>query len=263
MFKRWIVAAIVLGSTTANAAGKVEQIRARGKLIISVKNDAKKPHKDPAHFNKRGFEIELAHAITRRIMGDESKVELRILARPVRLPMLSSGAVDLVISMIPVTPDNAGQCEFSHPYFSSGLSLLLLDRAEPISLNDLAGKTIAFRKQSFNNYAAELQRIGDERGVKLTIRTYPTFEEAVNAVSRGEAAAMGGNFVDLDTFRKPNAGFKVNAQLLEELRVAVAVRKGDADLLQIVNETIDNLKKTGELKRMTEKWQLPYLLPAS
>jgi ABC-type amino acid transport substrate-binding protein len=134
--------------------------------------------------------------------------------------------------------------------------------ARPMSLKDLAGKTIAFREQSFNNYGAELQRIADEGGVKLTVRYYPSFADAVAAVGKGEAVAMGGNFVDLDAYRKAHAGFRVNATLLEERRVAVAVKKGDADLLRVVNETIDGLKKTGALKRMTDKWHLPYLLPA-
>jgi putative glutamine transport system substrate-binding protein len=264
MLSRLVVTAlvfVVFASTPASADGKIEQIRARGKLIVSVKNDAKHAHKDPAHFQKRGFEVELTHAITRRLFADESRVELRILARPVRLPMLVSGAVDMVISMIPITAQNASECELSHPYFSSGLSLLTPANVQPMSLTDLAGKTIAFRKQSYNNYGAELQRIADERGVKLQIRYYPTFEDAAKAVTAGEASAMGGNFVDLDTYQKDHAGFRVNRALLEERQVAVAVRKGDADLLRLVNETIDDLKRTGELKRMTEKWHLPYLLP--
>lgn len=255
--------AILLCLCAPAAAGKLEEIRARGKLVVSVKNQgaaAPELHKDPAHFQKRGFELELARAIAKRLFGDESRVELRILPRPVRLPMLASGAVDLVISMIPVTADNAAQCELSHPYFSSGLSLLLPAGAPPLGAAELADKTIAFRKQSFNNYGAELERIARERGVALRVRYYPTFDDAVKAVAAGEAAAVGGNFVDLDAYRKEHPGFVVNADLLEERRVAVAVKKGDADLLRLVNQTIDDLARSGELKRMTEKWHLPYLL---
>lgn len=263
MLTRLIVPAILLASTVASADGKLAQIRARGTLIVSVKNDAKHAHKDPAHYQKRGFEIELANAIAHRILGDAAKVELKLLSRPVRLPMLATGAVDLVISMIPVTTENASQCEFSHPYFSSGLSLLTSAGTKPMSVNDLAGKTVAFRKQSYNQYGAELQRIADERGVKLTIRYYDSFEAAAKAVSSGEAVAMGGNFVDLDAYRTQHPGFNVNADLLEQRQVAVAVRKGDADLLRVVNETIDDFRRSGELKKMTEKWKLPYLLAAS
>jgi putative glutamine transport system substrate-binding protein len=260
---RAIGLALMFLSGAANAAGKVEQIRARGKLIVSVKNDANKPHKDPAHFQKRGFEVELAQAFARHILGDNSKLELKILARPARLPFLATGAVDLVVSMIPMTTENVGQCDFSHPYFSSGLSLLLPVPAHPMKLADLDGKTIAFRRQSFNNYGAELQRIAAENGIQVTIRYYPSFDDVAKAIASGEAVAMGGNFVDLDAYRGAHPGFIVNDKLLEERLVGVAVRKGDADLLKLVNETIDELKRTGELKRMTEKWHLPYLLPST
>jgi aspartate/glutamate/glutamine transport system substrate-binding protein len=253
----------LLTPLSARAGGELDRIRARGRLIVSAKNDAHKAHRDPAHFQKRGFEVELAHKITAHILGDESRVELRNLARPVRLPMVAQGAVDLAVSMIPVTTENQRQCDFSHPYFASGLSLLMPAAATPLSLGALDGKTIAFRKQSYNDYGAELARIAGERGVKLTVRYYGNFDEAVAAVARGEAAAMGGNFVDLDTYRKDHAGLTVNDKLLEQRLVAVAVKKGNDELLRVVNETIDELRRSGELKRMTDRWHLPYLLPAS
>jgi putative glutamine transport system substrate-binding protein len=252
---------LLLLSSTARAEDRLAAIVARQKLIVSVKNDAKKPHRDPAHFQKRGFEVELSRALARRIVGDESRLELRMLARPARLPMLASGAVDLVVSMIPVTDENTTQCDFSHPYFASGLSLLLPEGKRVGNLAELAGATVAFRKQSFNDYGGELSRVAAERGVKLTVRYYPSFDAAVEAVRRGEALAMGGNFVDLDTFAKSRPGFSVNKRLLEERLIAVAVRKGDASLLRVVNETIDELKRSGTLRRMTDKWRLPYLLP--
>lgn len=261
MLRRSVLALVLLVAAAARADGGLASIRARGKLIVATKNDARRPHKDPAHFEKRGFELELAHAIARRLFGDPSRLEVRILSRPVRLPMLAAGAVDLVISMIPVTADNQRQCDFSHPYFASGLSLLLQKGARPLRLADLAGKTIAFRKQSYNRYGDELERLAGARGVALAVRYFATIDEAAAAVARGEVAAMGGDFVDLDAYRQAHAGFYVDDTLLEARRVAVAVRKGNVELLGLVNATIDELERTGELRRMTQKWHLPYLLP--
>ena len=119
------VACVLLGAATPARGDKLADIRARGTLIVSVKNDAQHAHKDPAHFDKRGFEVELVHLFAKKIVGDASKVDLRILSRPVRLPMLVAGSVDLVVSMIPVTPENSTQVDFSHPYFAQGLSLLV------------------------------------------------------------------------------------------------------------------------------------------
>jgi len=256
-----LVAASLI-TTTATARGdKLADIVARGTLIVSVKNDAQHAHKDPAHFDKRGFEVELVHLLAKKIVGDERKVELRILSRPVRLPMLVAGSVDLVVSMIPVTPQNASQVDFSHPYFAQGLSLLVRAGAPRLTLADLDGKTIAFRKQSFNDHGGELVRLAAEHGVKVTVRWFPSTDAAATAVAKGEVAAMGGNFVDLDAYRKEHAGFTVDASLLDERLVAVAVKKGEPELLRIVNETIHQLRSSGELKRLTAKWHLPYLLP--
>src|SRR5437764_12403851 len=64
-----LVAAALLPAA-ARADAKLDAIRARGKLIVSVKNDAQRTHKDPAHQQKRGFEVELARALARHILGD-------------------------------------------------------------------------------------------------------------------------------------------------------------------------------------------------
>src|SRR5512146_105844 len=158
-----VAAAVIVALASAAArADRLAEIRARGRLIVSVKNDAKHAHKDPAHFDKRGFELELAGLLAKQLVGDEHKLEPRMLARPLRLPMLAAGSVDLVLSMIPVTPQNAAQVDFSHPYFASGLTLLVRAGAARLTLAQLAGKTVAFRKQSFNDYGGELQRIARE-----------------------------------------------------------------------------------------------------
>jgi putative glutamine transport system substrate-binding protein len=255
-----LVVALVAACTAAARADRLADIRARGRLIVSVKNDAKHPHKDPAHFDKRGFEVELAHTLAQKIVGDGDKLELRMLARPVRLPMLAAGQVDLVVSMIPVTPENEAMVDFSHPYFASGLTLLVKAGAPKLALADLAGKTVAFRKQSFNDHGGELLRISKEHGVTVAVRYYPSMDAAAEAVTRGEAAAVGGNFVDLSAYAREHAGFAVDATLLEPRQVAVAVKKGEPALLRAVNDTIDGLRASGALARLATRWHLPYLL---
>jgi ABC-type amino acid transport substrate-binding protein len=95
----------------------------------------------------------------------------------------------------------------------------------------------------------------------VVVRYYPSFEAAAAAVTSGEAIAMGGNFVDLDAWARAHAGFAIDARPVDERPVAVAVAQPNLELLRAVNDTIDELKRTGELRRMTQKWHLPYLLP--
>lgn len=252
-------AILVLCASTARA-DRLAEIRARGRLIVSVKNDARHPHKDPAHFDKRGFEVELAGLLAKKLVGDAGKLELRMLARPLRLPMLAAGSVDLVLSMIPVTRENAAQVDFSHPYFASGLTLLVRAGAPRLTLAELAGKTVAFRKQSFNDYGGELSRMAQAHGVQVAVRYFPSEAAAAAAVARGEVAALGGNFVDLEAWAREHSGFAVDATLLEPRQVAVAVKKGEPALLRAVNDVIDELRRSGALARLAARWHLPYLV---
>jgi putative glutamine transport system substrate-binding protein len=260
VFRLRLALVALLVAAPALAGEKLDEIRARGRLIVSVKNDAARPHKDPAHAQKRGFELELVRALARRLVGDERKVELRVLARPARLPMLGAGGVDLVVSMIPVNATTAAQFALSHPYFVGGVSLMAKKDAPYTGLDGLASQTVALLKQGFNDYGVELQRIAAHRRIPLTTRYFPTFDDAAGAVIAGEAAAMVSNLVDLDAYLRTHDGFRLVGEPLEPRPCAVAMQKGDAELLGAVNETIDRLKQSGELKRMAERWQLPYRL---
>ncbi len=253
-------AAFVALTAAAARADRLADIRARGRLLVRVKNDAKHVHRDPAHADKRGFELELAHLLAKKIVGDESKLELRTFPRPMRLPMLAAGSVDLVVSMIPVTKENAATVDFSRPYFATGLTLLVRDGAPPSTLADLAGKTVAFRKQSFNDYGGELSRVAKAHGISVGVRYFASIADAAAALSRGEVAAVGGNFVDLDAWARAHAGFAVDARLLAPEQVAVAVKKGEPALLAAVNETIAELRASGALPRLAARWHLPYLV---
>ena len=238
-------------------AGRLDEIRARGKLVVSVKNDAKRPHRDPAHEAKRGFELELVHALAASLAGAGDKVELRILARPVRLPMLDLGSVDLVVSMIPVTDETRASFALSHPYFAAGLSLLVRADSTTTKLEELRGKTVAVLKQGFNDHGAELTRVAKARGVPLTARYYPSFDAAAEAVRSGEAAALAGSSVDLDLYRQSHAGFRFAGEPLQRTEYAVAMKKGDDALVAAVNDVIDRLQQSGELARMATRWHLP------
>jgi putative glutamine transport system substrate-binding protein len=247
--------------TSGAWAGQLETIRARGKLIVSVKNDANRPHKDPAHQEKRGFELDLTRALAKKLVGDESKVELKLISRPSRLPMLGMGNVDLVISMIPINAENQRQYDLSHPYFESGLALLVTKGSPTNGIDGLKDTMVAVLQQGFNNYGTEIERAAQKRNLKLKTRYYPSFDDAAQAVARGEASAMVSNFVDLSAYAKTHPEYRI--VFLEPRLHAVAVKKGEATLLRAVDETIDSLKRSGELKRMTEKHQLPYLLETS
>jgi len=103
----------------ASAADDVlARIRERDRLIVSVKNEGKPEraaHKDPAHFNKREFELDLAHAIAAMLRGAPEKVEFALMRKPDRMTAVADGRVDIAISMLRPGEGQRARVEYSRP----------------------------------------------------------------------------------------------------------------------------------------------------
>jgi ABC-type amino acid transport substrate-binding protein len=247
----WLALLLAVTPTT------LEQIRARGKLVVSVKNEGvpqPQLHHDPAHFQKRGFELELARAIAARVVGSPDKLELRLLPRRERLPALAAGKVDLVISMIRVQP--APDIAYSIPYFSGGLVMLVAKPGKIAKVADLAGGHIGIVNAHANDPTADVTQILAERKLECTIDHFDRVEDAARALAGGKIRAIVGQAANLEAWARAHADTRIAEEPLRHDDFAVALRKGDDDLRALVDEVIRKLGKSGELARMARKWQL-------
>lgn len=241
------------------AGGRLDEIRSRDVLRVSVKNEGavtRTEHNDPAHFQKRNFEIELASLIAGRILGDEKKLDLQVFKRRYRLPAVADGTVDVGISMFPVTGENRALVDFSMPYYSGGLAVLQKSGAPIQALADLDGKRIAAMEEKSHDPGGELQALAAAQGATVEIEYVSRFEDGIGMIESGEAAGMVAMHANLDAFIADGHPDYHRSPLLSHEEYAVAVRKGDDDLLAIVNEVIAELKDSGKLATMLAKYQL-------
>lgn len=243
----------------ALAAGKLDEIRARDVLRVSVKNEGavtRTEHNDPAHFQKRNFEIELAGHIAKRILGDEKKLDLQVFKRRYRLPAVADGTVDIGISMFRVDEENRALVDFSKPYYSGGLAVLQKAGAPIQTPADLDGKTIVAMEEKSHDPGGELQALAAAQGAKVEIEYVSRFDDGIEMIESGEVAGMVAMHANLDAFiADGHAGYH-RSPLLSHEEYAVAVRKGDDDLLAVVNEVIAELKGSGQLAATLAKYQL-------
>jgi putative glutamine transport system substrate-binding protein len=253
------VAALLAAPTRAHGADALPGIRARGKLIVSVKNQgAASPslHKDPAHFQKRNYEIAIARALAKKIFGDDQKLELKLMPKRTRVPALVDAQVDLVVSMLAARDDDP-LVDFSQPYCEGGLALLASARAPVARLRDLDGKKVAVVDQTVHDRGAELRQIAAHEKIRLQIVRYPTFATAVAGLDGGQVRALASMAANLDAFlAQTPSGFARVPGLLTHERYAVAVKKGHADLLALVNDALAELKASGELARLADAAQI-------
>ena len=242
-----------------SAAGGLDAIRARGVLRVAVKNQGslnRVEHNDPAHFQKRGFEIELAKAIAAKILGSGNKIDLKMFKRRQRLPAVADGTVDLGIAMFAVNEDDQRLVDFSHPYYQGGLAVVQKSKSTVTRLADLNGMKVAALDERMSDPGGTLQRLAAVHGANIKVMRYRRFADAVQAVESGDADALVSMNANLDAYIARDHGDLKRSPLLSHERFAVAVPKGDAALLAAVNGVIDSLKQSGGLDAMIRQWKL-------
>jgi len=127
---------------TNGVSADVKAIKDKGVLKVGTKVDVPKfGYKDPTTGKVEGFEIDLARAISKKIIGTE-KIEASAVTAKTRGPLLDSGDVDLVIATFTVNEERKKSYNFSDPYFTDGVRLLVKKSANIKSLKDLDGKKI-------------------------------------------------------------------------------------------------------------------------
>lgn len=250
---------LCLLQTPVLADSRLEEIRARDVLRVSVKNEGavtRTEHNDPAHFQKRNFEIELAGLIAKRILGDEKKLDLQVFKRRYRLPAVADGTVDIGISMFRVDEENRALVDFSMPYFSGGLAVLQKSGTPIRTLADLDGKTIVAMEEKSHDPGGELQALAAARGAKVHIEHVARFDDGIGMLESGEAAGMVAMHANLDAYIADGHPEYSRSPLLSHEEYAVAVRKGENGLLAVVNEVIAGLTNSGQLAAMRAKYRL-------
>jgi polar amino acid transport system permease protein/polar amino acid transport system substrate-binding protein len=227
----------------------IDAIKARGVLLWGSDSEGGAPYvfpdpKDPSKLI--GFELEIAEAVAKRL---GVKARLVQTAWDSLIPALERGDFDMAMNGLEIIPEREKRVLFSRPYYVYTLQLVVRKDEERIrSIQDLAGKKVG----TLAGAAAHemLRQVGN-----VDIRSY-------SAAWPYEDLALGRlDAVFLDTpitvyYGKPDPRLKYAGAPEGEGFYGIAIRKTDRDLKQAVDSVIDELLRTGELRRIYQKWGL-------
>jgi len=187
-------AGLVLAQTQSPAAAqqplpegrsKLDEVRARGKLIVGVTSEA-----PPFGFiddkgELTGFDIEVARLIAKAVFGDENKIELFKQGFAARWPNAQNGTVDFGIMVTTVYADRALQVAFTRPYIESGI-VVVVKKDSPI-------RTVADLNKPEYTVAHLTAPVQEERGKRFypnaKFLTFDAISSQFNAVKLGRATA--------------------------------------------------------------------------
>src|SRR5690606_30538186 len=118
-------------------------IKQRGYMIVAVRSDSPRFGSiDPATEAVTGFDVDIASAIAKKIIGADAKVELIPVAQASRIAQVTTERVDMVAATLSITHDRAREIDFSNVYLRVGQALLVRKDSDVQSVADLKGKPV-------------------------------------------------------------------------------------------------------------------------
>lgn len=239
-------------SSTSAVPADVKAIKDRGVLKVGVKVDVPNfGYKDPKTGIVDGFEIDLAKAISKKILGTE-KIETTAVTAKTRGPVLDSGDVDMDISTFTITEVRKKSYNFSDSYYTDGVRLMVKKNSSIKSLKDLNGKKIGVAQSATSKAAVQAE--ADKVGVKVSFLEFATYPEIKTALDSGRVDCFSVDGSILSGYLDDST--TILADRFSPQEYGVASKLGNDGIAKVVNETIAELKKSGELDKMIQKWSL-------
>ncbi|MGF9964835.1 glutamate ABC transporter substrate-binding protein [Bacillus rhizoplanae] len=228
----------------------IDQIKKRGKLVVGVKYDTNLfGLKNPATGKVEGFDIDVAKALAKKILGDENKLELKEVTSKTRIPMLKNGDIDAIIATMTITEERKKEVDFSDVYFKAGQSLLVKKGSGIKDIADVKKgvKVLAVKgSTSTNNIRA--------KAPEATVLEFENYSEAFTALKAGQGDVLTTDNAILYGMEKQDANYEVVGKTFTDEPYGIAVRKGETELTKIINELLKEMKASGEYDKLYEKW---------
>ena len=216
-------------------ARTVQEIKDSGVIRIGVFTDKAPFGYIDENGKNQGYDV----YFTDRLAKDLGvKVEYISLDPASRVEYAETGKADIVAANFTVTPERAEKVDFSLPYMKVSLGVVSPDGAVIKSVEELKDKTLIVSKGT----TAEYYFSKNHPEVKL--QKYDSYADAYNALLDGRGDAFSTDNTEVLAWAKSNPGFTVGIESLGDVdTIAVAVQKGNTDLLDWINNEIKELGK--------------------
>ena len=253
------------GSTAAASTTEwpedVQEIVDRGVLRVGVKNAVPGfGYQDPLTGAYSGLEIDLANKIAEYLGVD---VEFTTVTAATRGELLDSGDIDCVLATFTITDERKQTWDFTTPYYTDAVTVLVEDSSGISSLSDLVGKTVGVSSGSTS--ARELVRAMVDKGLisgdnfdpdtfdattwteGVTFHQYDDYPTISTALSAGEVDAFCVDRSILAIYKTDGRSYIEDEFAPQEYGIATTKGSGLSDVCeQLVTQwlsdgTIDGL----------------------
>lgn len=191
-----------------------------------------------------GIDVEIAKAIAAKL-GMELQIE--DMAFDAIIPAVTSGKADFGAAGMTVTEERQRSVEFTDTYANSNQVAIVKEDSDITGSDALAGKIIG----------VQLVTTGDALATEIkdaTVERYNKGLEAVQSLTQGKIDAVVIDQATAEAFVKKTEGIKILEEKMSEEEYAIAIKKGNMELVEKMNEAIKELKEEGKIDEIVAKY---------
>ena len=166
--------------------------------------------------------------------------------------MLDNGTLDATLATFTVTEERKKSYNFSRPYYTDHIGVLVKKSSGIADLAGLDGKTVGVALSATTR--DKLAAAGDELGIHMNFAEYSTYPEIKIALVAGRVDAFS---VDSSILK----GYLDDSTMLLDTHFApqeygVATKKSNVELAEQVDAAIAAMQDDGTLAALQERWGL-------
>ena len=191
-----------------------------------------------------GIDADIAAAVAEE-MGMELQIE--DMAFDSIITAVTSGKADIGAAGMTVTEDRLENVDFTDTYATATQVIIVKEDSTITGPDELTGKKIGVQLGTTGDiYADDIE--------DATVERYNKGFEAVQALQQGKIDAVIIDGEPAKEFVKEAEGLKILDEAFTEEEYAIAVKKGNDELKEKINDALANLKDSGKLDEIVAKY---------
>ena len=229
---------------TASDTSAAEETEGAGGKIVMVTNAEFPPYEYHENNTIVGIDADIARAIADQ-MGME--LEIQDMAFDSLIPAIQSGKADFAAAGMTVNEERLRNVDFTETYAEAAQVIIVKEGSAIAAPADLTGKKIGVQTGTTGDiYADDVEN--------AEVQRFNKGMEAVMALTQDKLDAVIIDREPAKVFVKENEGLKILDEAFTEEEYAIAIKKGNTELLEKMNAAIKELKESGELQKIVDKY---------
>jgi len=249
-----LTAACLIALTQAVLADKLDDVKARGKLLVGT-SDTSPPFSSRENGKVVGYDVDLAARVAQRLALPMETISI---VNADRIPALQQDRVDLVASGITRAENRKKDVGFSLAYLVSPHKVLIRRDGGITTVSQMAGRKLALVKTA--SVDADLKKAVPT----LQIVHFEDYAACFNALKDKQVDGFLADEVVLASFAQ-KSGAPQDFTFIPDYELprtaGFAIKKDEPRFTQFVDQVLLDLEKAGEAEKIFDTWFAPAKRP--